>query len=286
MENQEPRKATDVLLDIEAKLDTLLSIVKSQDLNMKLLSNKINSVIERLDKQPEMKSFINRAPQFTAEAVQAPVPPHFVQPATPGDLKQIPIQAEYQLPMEENPSGFRRTSRPETYAGDNAYLRKPTEPQVRFPTQQVAGRPPPGRDAGPPEFVVPTQALKQSSKPPQPPQLPAQAPGAQRPPSLPPQEMLNRSSGTVVPVEQRVVDKNGKSVFLADVEIVDHNTSLPVVKTRTSGAGKWAVPLPIGNYRVTINKRESLTKQKVEVVQDIQVTGSESPLVLQMMIIK
>jgi hypothetical protein len=274
LENQGPRKATDILLELVDTVNTVLNMQKTNDLNLKLLSNKLNSVIERLDKQPEMKSFVNRAPQFTAEAVQAPVPPHFVQPATPGDIKQVPIQAEYQLPMEESPSGFRRTSRPETYAGDSLYLKKPVEPQVKFPTQQVAGKPPPGRNAGPPEFVVPTQATKQPPQPPPPPSLPQQTA---------PQEQLNRGA---VPVEQRVVDKNGKSVFLADVEIVDHNTSLPVVKTRTSGAGKWAAPLPIGNYRVTINKRESLTKQKVEVVQDIQVTGSESPLVLQMMIIK
>jgi hypothetical protein len=277
LENQGPRKATDVLLDMESKLDTLLSIVKAQDLNMKLLSNKLNSLIEKLDKQPELRSAAQRpsTPQFTVEAPMMPAapPPHFVHPATPGEVKQVPINAEYQLPVEESPLGFRRTSRPETYAGDNAYLQKPSEPQVRFPTQTVA-KPPPGRNAEPPEFVVPAQATAKQAPQMPPPPVPDRAAR---------QEPLNQGA---VPVEQRVVDKNGKSVFLADVEIIDHNTSMPVFKTRTNGAGKWAAPLPLGNYRVNINKRESLTKQKVEVVQDIQVTGSESPLVLSMMIIK
>jgi hypothetical protein len=44
--------------------------------------------------------------------------------------------------------------------------------------------------------------------------------------------------------------------------------------------------LPIGAYRVLIRKRESLTKEKLEAAQDIQVDGSQSPLDLPIMIIK
>jgi hypothetical protein len=272
LENQGPRKATDVLLELESKVDTALSIIRAQDLNLKLLSNKLNSLIEKLDKQPELKSFVNRAPQFTVEAVQtSAAPPQFAQPA-PVE-KQVPIFSDYKLPVEEAPLGFRRTSRPETYSGD-VYLPKPVEPKpaeppaVKFPTQVVKA--PPGRTAGPAEVMVPPQATKQP--PPQ----------SSTPPTQP-QAQANKGS---VPVEQRIVDKNGKSVFLADVEIVDLTTGDQIFKTRTNGAGKWAAALAVGSYRVTISKRESLTKQKVEVVQDVQVTGMESPLMLQMMIIK
>lgn len=268
MENQGPRKATDVLLDLETKLETALNIIKAQDLNMKLLSNKLNMLIEKLDKQPN--SFVPQKNMFSAEAVQTAVPPQFAPPPPEAET-QVPVYSEYKIPIEEAPTGFRRTSRPETFAGDNSYLNRsaPQQP-VQMPTQTP--KPPPGRSLES-EVIIPQQAMKQ---------------GHVQPPSAPmetkvPQEQKNRGS---IPVEQRVVDKNGKSVFLADVEIIDLTTGNQVCKTRTSGNGKWAAPLTMGNYRVTINKRESMSKQKIEVVQDITVDGSQSPLVLQMMIIK
>jgi hypothetical protein len=89
-----------------------------------------------------------------------------------------------------------------------------------------------------------------------------------------------------IPVMQRCVDKNGKSLFLAPVEIVDLSTGQPVFKTRTNGTGKWMASLGIGAYRVTITKQASMNKEKLEAVQDIQVDGAQSPLELPMMIIK
>jgi predicted phage tail protein len=90
----------------------------------------------------------------------------------------------------------------------------------------------------------------------------------------------------IVPVEQRVVDRNGKSVFLADVEIMDVSSGEQVSKSRTNGTGKWMAALPLGNYKVTVRKLESLTREKVEAIQTIKVDGTESPLKLPMVIIK
>jgi len=271
MENQGPRKATDVLLDLESKLDSALSIIKSQDLNIKLLSNKLNLLIEKMDKQTVAASFVTK-PQFTVEAVQNVLPPQFMQPAQDEETN-VPIFSEHKLAVDAAPIGFRRTSRPETYAGDNAYLQKPPQEPVKMPVQTL--KPPPGRNENS-NVTVPQQAMNQGIVP----NNPITKPTAE---NKLPQEQLNQGA---IPVEQRVVDKNSKSVFLADVEIVDLKTGNQIFKTRTSGAGKWAAPLSIGNYRVTISKRESVTKQKVEVVQDISVDGSHSPLILQMIIIK
>ncbi len=285
MENQQgPRKATDVLLDLENKVDTLLNIIKSQDLNIKVLSNKLNMLMEKMEKQTSAGAFVNSTPQFTAEAINAAAPPHFATPQTPAADKQIPIFSEYQLPLEEAPVGFRRTSRPETYAGDDSYLQKPATASVKFPTQ--VPKPPPGRSpqnpAVPPEDWAP-------SKPPEivvPPPPVVRSQGSETPAAMLAPSPQPRGNIGTIPVEQRVVDKNNKTIFLADVDITDHQTAQQVYKTRTNGAGKWMASLPIGNYRVTITKRESVTKQKVEVVQDIQVDGRESPLTLPMMIIK
>ena len=274
MENKGQRKATDVLLDLESKLDIALSIIKSQDLNMKLLSNKLNSLIEKLDKQTIGNFNAPLSKQFIVEAVRTGTPPQFVQPPSE-ENRQIQINPEYNLPLEKSPAGFRRTSRPETYSGDSPILQKSKETTMpsKIPIQVI--KPPPGREVVS-EFVAPQKSIKQADILP-----PSSAHAA--PSTRTPQIQTNKGS---IPVEQRVVDKDGKSVFLADVEIVDLQTSTVSFKTRTNGAGKWAAPLAVGNYRVTINKRESLTKQKIEIVQDIQVTGSEVPLVLHMMIIK
>jgi len=246
--SSEPRKASDLLLDLESKVDTLLSIVRSQDLNIKILSNKLNSVLEKVQQTNAIAS-----PQYNVEAVNTQIPIHSLFSIEESDNKQIFVSAEDKLPLEENPKGFRRTSRPETYSGDQAYLPAKKEPK-------------------PAEVVV--HAKKQ----------------------LPPQQqntiqetIPNKkfSSGSI-PVQQRTVDKNGKSIFLADIDIVSGDTGEPIYKTRTNGAGKWFASLPVGKYKITLRKKESLTKDKssLEAVQEILVDGNSSPLELPMIIVK
>ena len=287
---QEPRKASEVLLGIESKVDILLGIVRSQELLIKVLSNKLNDVINQLKQRQA------GPPKIVVEAVQAPMsvpamPPGFTQLPAGEPERNIPIVAEANLPQTEAPKGFRRTSRPESFAGDDAYLRKEGvqpprqfQPPVQLPPnfQQSQNNtnapPPPGRSASD-VFVQPTaQAPKRSGNVMAPPNPHGAPPMAQHPSEPPPQGQI--------PVQQRIVDKNGKSIFMADVEITDLSTSMPIFKTRTSGTGKWMAALSVGAYQVKIGKRASNTKEKLEATQDIQVDGSQSPLELPMLIIK
>jgi hypothetical protein len=257
---KEPRKASDVLLDLEAKIEVLLGLVRAQDLTIKVLSNKLNSVMEKMDKQGAAP------PKIMVEAVNTSP---FAQAPAPDPEKSIPVSSDFNLPVEEKPNGFRRTSRPETYSGDNAYLpQMPKAPEPRFPTQNP-------RPSGQAEVIVPANINRQAGEkfPP-----PPQSQKTEPPPHV--------SSGSTIPVSQRVVDGNGKSAFLADVEITDLSTMQQVFKTRTNGTGKWSAPLPVGAYRVNIRKRESLTKEKLEAAQDVQVDGMTSPYELPLMIIK
>lgn len=276
----EPRKATDVLLDMESKISMLLDIVRAQDLNIKVLSNKLNDVIGKLDKQQA------GPPKIVVEAVQTPqlhapsVPPTFAQIPAGDPERNIPITAESKLPQSDTPHGFRRSSRPETFAGDNAYLPRP-ELEVKMPVQlpkmpanQQVIQPPPGRT---PDIVVPTNATNRSTK---------QPPAPQPPPDMTEPQPMPPTAAGQIPVMQRCVDKNGKSIFLAPVEIVSLADGQPVFKTRTNGTGKWMASLGIGAYRVTITKQASMNKEKLEAVQDIQVDGTQSPLELPMIIIK
>jgi hypothetical protein len=274
---QEPRKATDVLLDLESKVNTLLDIVRSQDLNIKILSNKLNDVMGRLEKRQASP------PKFVVEAVQKPVvappmPPGFRQLPAGDPERTIPIVAESKLPQTGTPDGFRRTSRPETFAGDGSYLpRAEVKMPVQMPPQmrQDPNAPPPGRSAG--EVLVPPEASNNKKK--------VAAP-VQQQPQMTEQQPMPESAQGQIPVMQRVVDKHSKSIFLADVEITDLSTSQPIFKTRTNGTGKWMASLGIGAYRVVISKRAAMNKEKLEAVQDIQIDGSQSPLELPMLIVK
>ena len=153
-------------------------------------------------------------------------------------------------------------------------------PQMSAPPGRQGGMaPPPGRGPGS-EVTSVLQPTKTTSK---------TAAGAVMAPPMPSpvtDEQAVQEVRNGIPVSQRCVDKNGKSIFLANVEIIDMATSQTIFKTRTNATGKWFASLGIGAYRVTIRKMESVTKEKIEAVQDIQVDGSKSKLELPMLIIK
>ncbi len=249
--NTEPRKATEVLIELENKIDILLGIIRNQDLQMKVMSNKLTELLNR--KQIE-------APKITMEAVNT-MPINMAPPQMQLDPERnIMISPEDGLPMEEKPSGFRRTSRPETFAGDDAYLNKNNQSQFTMRMPKV--------DSKEAEITVNTNI---SNKQPQP-----QRGG----------EKLPIQQQHTIPIIQRIVDGKGKSVFLADINIVDLTTNQSIFKTRTNGTGKWQASLPIGEYHITINKMESLNKTKIEAAQDVRIDGSQSQISLPMMIIK
>lgn len=237
---KEPRKTSEIILALENKVDILLGIVRSLDLNMKIISNKLNQLSEKQA----------ASPQFTMEAVHTPVttPPMLMPPIDPE--RAILIDPEAKIPAEDNPKGFRRTSRPETFSGDNAYLkREEKKPQA--------------------EVIVPKQSGNFA-----PPTLTKEEAPTVAPPQTP-----------VIPTQQRVVNRNGKSIFLADVEITNIETG-ESKKTRTNGTGKWSAPLAIGNYSVIVKKTEAASKEEMKVVQTVKVDGKQSPLELNMLIIK
>lgn len=256
----EQRKASEILLDLEAKIDKLIGLTEAQGLSHRILSNKLNEVMAALSKQTSGPG------KITVEAVNVSPPTTPLKNFQPVDPeRQVSIFAESKLPETDSPQGFRRTSRPETFSDVNV----PTTPpqQIpKFPVQMVKGGPPPGREAM-------SEAVAQAKA------VPTQ-PTASKP-------VKAALAQNAVPVHQRVVDKNGKSIFLADVEVTDAATGQPVHKTRTNGTGKWMASLGVGSYHVVIRKREGLNKEKaaLEAMQDVQVDGEKSPLELQTLII-
>lgn len=214
----ENRKATDVILDLEAKVDALLSIIRAQDLNIKLISNKLNSILVLLEN--------TKAPQYAMEAPKS------------NDIK---ISSENNILTDNAPKGFKRGSRTENL---------PEPPKQIKITQDK-----------PQEIIVPN-----------------------KPEQAKQEEQIHNINK--IPVIQRVVDGKGSSIFLADVEIFQLDTGKSISKTRTNGTGKWMASLLTGDYKVIINKRDAMTKEKVKTEQIIRIDGNSSTVELKTLIIK
>ena len=141
----EPRKASDVVLELETKIDTLLKIVSLQSQSINLISNKLNTVMATLDKEKS---------KITVEAINKSPTPTF-NGFVPDPERAIPIFAESRIPIESAPQGFRRTSRPETFEQPqvNSYQNKSEEiefkdhpsamvPAKAFPNQKAPEKSP------------------------------------------------------------------------------------------------------------------------------------------------
>lgn len=254
MENK--RTATDIILGLEQQIKTLNSLLTSQDLTIKLISNKLNEIMGALQKNNNSKIIVEAINHNTN------------QPIVVDPERQILISQEESLPEEKEPKGFRRTSRPETYAGDNSILNrvpKKKEETANYPVQIP-------KPNGKAEIIVPEVATSLNKNTP-----------TAKPNNSAKQNVV---VGNNVPTMQRIVDRNGKSIFMANVEIIDLSNVETIYKGRTNGTGKWQASLPLGDYQVVIKKVDPISKQATEVSQNIRVDGTQSPLELQMMIIK
>ena len=236
------RKATDVLLDLESKVDVLINLVKSQKLTQEILSNKLNIALELLEKNSvENKTSLPEKPKFTIEASD--------------NEKNILINSDFNLLTESEPKGFRRTSRPETYSKPAIQKHKNV---VEKPAEVIFN---------PPNLETFNNESLTSNKP---------------------QEDISKKEILQSPiiVSQRIVDVNGKSVFLAEVEVKKNDTLELVSKTRTGATGKWSIPLNTGIYKLFIKKRDLKTKEVVTTTQDLTVDGNNSLLTLDTLILK
>ena len=259
--NVEPKKVTDIVYDLDKKVNLIIELLRVTDLNQKILINKLKETVERLDKISSINTSSNNF-QVTNN--------NFKIEAT--DTQSLKTNKDLNIQSENIPKGFRRNSRPETYSGDNEYVKN-----IASPTEEIS-------------------SIKKS-------ELNHKQENNQKDINTPINKNNDDLMGTEIKIEnkelsshpnivgnilvqQRVVNKNGKSVFLADVEIINLENNTESVKTRTNAAGKWSSALAPGNYRVTLKKMDAATKEKIEMSQDIIVDGRINPLDIPMVIIK
>jgi len=252
----ETKTASQVLIELESKVDNLLSVVKAQNLNIQILSNKLSKLLEnnirpaQTSSLPTVEATGGKPAASTAEIYNPHNLPFFGSQNFVNQATATPTN----LGLETNPNGFVRTSRPETF-----------DPASRAPTKQKQASP------ATVEAVVqvpttPTASLAKFS---------------------PPEKVINKTeiTNSKIPVVQRVVDKAGKSIYLADVEVMD-DKNIVVAKGRTNSIGKWQASLPKGQYKVVVKKNQNSLKDKIYVNQDISIDGRTAPQELETLIIK
>jgi len=90
-----------------------------------------------------------------------------------------------------------------------------------------------------------------------------------------------------IPVGQRITDNKGKDLFMADVLVTNLETNEVVNKSKTNAVGKWQTYLPVGKYSIHISKIiDSTTLNKIEALQEIEITPQMKSLQLPIAIIK
>ena len=250
-DEQKQRNASEVLLAMETKLDILLQVNRSLDLNFKVLSNKFNQILQLLSTDPigtavsgnvftassqlDSPSMLAANSLYPSQPYQVQAAPMTVSQLTPAHLTNLKVKDQLEIPSdmplttEMAPVGFARTSRSETYIAQETGPIKNT-PTPSIPLPQTYG--------------------------------PKELPGA---------------VDKTYPVQQRVTDAQGKSLFMCDVQVFDNKGEL-VHKTRTNGVGKWSAALKPSTYKVNVKKHDSIAKKTIDVNQTITVDANNSDL--------
>lgn len=224
------RTSSDILLELESKIDLLTDLVRAQDLNIKILSNKLKYAIDSIGSQPKID---NAKKPFVEIAETKPL------------VKEIKATP---LPEQELTVGVRRTSRAESYTGKTLNPFDQQAPPAVDTTAIVSST---GNTGVP---VIVKDEIKQVN--------------------------LEQNNPLKSALVQKVVDRHGKAVFLAEVEIINSLNGEILSKIKTNSAGNWTATIPSGKYKILIRKRESLTKESIEMTQNVVIDGSSYNLKL------
>lgn len=258
----EPRKASDILLSLETKIDQLVKLNAVLDLNNKIISNKLNEVVAMLNKNGMA---ISPSVEMPNVSNTYNVPNEFNDTPKP----TISTGEDFKLPMQSGPQqSYGRTSRSETF-------------------ENAPSMPAPASVERIPQIKVPQIIQKGDA-------LPIMAPPTIAPTPTPPVKVQTKTAklpdkidtNSKIAIGQRIVNSQGKAVFLANIDIVESNTKEVIAKARTNSLGKWSAVVPIGQYDIIVRKMNVDTKELIEVTQHTLVDGTENPFTLDIAIIK
>lgn len=222
--------------------DIVMEMFENQKVMMKQQEAILHLLQILLSSKNEEKQVV--APKITMEAVNT-LP---VQPSNLDMTKNVMVNADVNLTVDNSPQGFRRTSRPETFTADKSSPRE-EEATIKMPIQVP-------RSTGGSEIVAPKDSKEELK-----------------------QQKVDRSN-SFIPVQQKVLDAKGKSLFLVDIEVTDLSNNKVVHKTRTKPTGKWDGSLPVGEYQVTMKRVIDNTNIPKSHYIKVSIDGSSSKVQL------
>ncbi len=238
----EPRKASEIILSLENKIDILMATIKSMELNIKILSNKLNLLSEKIDATPREQPKAASVGKFEA-------------------VDMVPVEYPIEEVLEQNPQGFRRTSRPETYQKSNDILENGVlaPVQVPFLNTKIPVQPQINKE------VEPTVVFK----------------NYEEKVVSPTEVKIDTNNSQVIAVSQRVMDSTNKSLFLASVKVYNsQNDVISPSDLKTDHMGKWKMILTPGKYTVEVNKLSGKDRVELQKKVSIEITGKEKEVIL------
>jgi|ERR1700722_3598683 len=110
----QPRKASEVVVSIEDKVNTIIQSMSVYNMNIKLILDRVNKIYNYIE-------------QGNAQAPETQVVGPTVPPTPQSDKEIVQTSAEHVLTVAEEPSSLRRTARSESY----------TSPKPEPPIQDI-----------------------------------------------------------------------------------------------------------------------------------------------------
>jgi len=251
------RKASDIILELESKINSLTKLIESMDFNLKLISNKLNKLVATTDNNK-----LHKVSAYVSE-----------QPPITNKFEELKKSQSEEFEIDKTPNGQRRVSRP-TQNNFSGPIQVPLSNSVKFVSNS---------DNSDEEFKgfksnVKTINKDNLKKPVNENVNPAKEVKVETQ-----KEVVN--DGNLIKVSQRVFNEHGKAEFFADVSIQQLPSLDKIKGTRTTGTGLWSVMIPQGIYRVSIKTKQPVVGSSRINSFDINLDGTKKEIDLDKLII-
>jgi hypothetical protein len=236
VEEQETRKATDILQEVETDIKEILAYVRNLDLKYNILLDKVNklSAPQTINLNSSNNSNFNNTsvtsnaefPEYKPQIIQQPK----VEQSRIEQLK-VELPQGKKSPFEQ-PSDLKSKIQ---LAMKNAKLANQTQP-VEPIKKQVE-----------PIIISTLQSEQKSSE---------------------------KDHTRQIPTYQRIVYNDNKPVYMANVEIFEDSNLIKSMKT--DQVGKWKTTLIAGEYQVKIKKAKNSLRPEVDLDYKIIVSSDKN----------
>jgi hypothetical protein len=240
--NEDSRTGSELLRDVERKLDTLKRHVQNMDNNLKIVLSQFNTLMQALS-QPEPVATTSQDIKLHSSEVNL----HSGSTSPPKAKLGDGTEPDKTYKFEDLP----KTNKFEEMQGHYGLVEEPERERIKAKPQ--------GEDAFDKYELVEESKKKGRAR-------------GQRVPE---------KSSNRVGVSQQILFPNGSPAFLASVEILNAG-GVQIKQTRTNTKGHWVAPLEPGEYTVHVVKHvpPESDKKSFDIRYVVEIPPSDKPLEL------